>query len=152
MMNILVIGVGNEFRGDDAAGVLVARQLMAQDLPGTTVLVQSGEGTDLMTAWEGAETVFVIDAVQSGAVPGTIHRFEAHEKPLPADFFCLSSHVFGVAEAIEISRRLGQLPERTVVYGIEGANFATGPAVSQPVETASQTVAQRLLDEIQTLS
>ena len=147
-MNALVIGVGNEFRGDDAVGVLVARQLMARDLPNVTILVQSGEGTDLMNAWEGAETVFVIDAVQSGAKPGTIHRFEAHEKPLPADFFCLSSHVFGVAEAIEIARSLGQLPSKLVVYGIEGNNFETGSSIGPAVEQAAENVVRQLLQEI----
>ena len=56
-MNILVIGVGNEFCGDDAVGVLVARHLGEQYLPGVTVIEQNGEGSELITAWEGQERV-----------------------------------------------------------------------------------------------
>jgi len=151
-MKILVIGVGNEFRGDDAAGVLVARRLGERNLPGVKVIEQNGEGAALITAWEGAETVFLIDAAQSGAEAGTIHCFEAHETPLPVDFFSFSSHAFGAAEAIKLSLILGELPDRVVVYGIEGLNFAAGLGLSQPVEQALEIVLQRLLDEILPLS
>lgn len=146
---ILVIGVGNEFRGDDAVGLLAARRLAGMALPGVTIMEQSGEGADLMAAWEGADTVYLIDAAQSGAEPGTIHRFDAHEKPLPTAFFSFSSHAFGVAEAIEMSRILGGLPNRVVVYGIEGASFEPGKELSPAVEQAMGTVIQRLLDDLQ---
>ena len=148
-MNILVIGVGNEFCGDDAVGVLVARHLGEQYLPGVTVIEQNGEGSELITAWEGQERVIVIDAAQSGAEPGTIHCFNAHNAPLPIEFFNFSSHAFGVAEAIKLSHILGELPDRLMVFGIEGVDFATGLGLSQPVEQAFEIVVQRLLEEIQ---
>ncbi len=144
----LIIGVGNEFRGDDAVGLLVARRLAGMALPGVTIMEQSGEGADLMAAWKGADTVFIVDAAQSGAEPGKIHRFDVQDKPLPTDFFSFSSHAFGVVEAIELSRILGELPKRVVVYGIEGGDFETGMGLSPAVERAIETVIQRLLDEI----
>lgn len=149
---ILVIGVGNEFRGDDAVGVLVARRLAEHTLPTTvTVLEQSGEGSDLMAAWEGADHVFLIDAARSDAALGTIHRFEASQKPLATDFFSFSSHAFGVAEAIEISRMLGELPKRVIVYGIESCNFDTGSDLSPEVRQAVENVIRQLLQEIEEL-
>ena len=58
---------------------------------------------------------------------------------LPAELFRASTHHFGLAEAVELARAVGQLPERLVVFGIEGASFGRGrgpraPAVADAVE------------------
>jgi hydrogenase maturation protease len=133
----LIIGIGNEYRGDDAAGLIVARRLKGRFAYSFTVLEQSGDGAALMEAWRGVETVIVIDAVISGAEPGTIHRLDAKTQPLPKDAFRCSTHAFGVAEAIELSRAMGELPRRLIVYGIEGKNFAAGVGLSPEVEKAA---------------
>jgi hydrogenase maturation protease len=143
----LVIGIGNEYRRDDAAGLLVARRLQAQISHQLTVIEQSGEGAALMETWKDAEIVILIDAVHSGAEPGTIFRFEAHAQPIPTTFFHYSTHAFSVAEAIELARTLNQLPARLVVYGIEGENFEAGVGVSSEVEKAAQEVVGRIVQE-----
>jgi len=139
----LIIGIGNEYRCDDAAGLIVARRLKERLAGSFTVLEQSGDGAALMEAWQGAETVIIIDAVMSGAAPGTIHRFDASAQPLPKDAFRCSTHAFGVAEAIELSRALSELPQSLVVYGIEGKKFAAGVGLSSEVEKAVGEVARR---------
>jgi hydrogenase maturation protease len=65
-----------------------------------------------MEAWRGVETVIIIDAVMSGAEPGTIRRLDAKTQPLQKDAFRCSTHAFGVAEAIELSRARGELPQK----------------------------------------
>jgi hydrogenase maturation protease len=120
----LIIGIGNEYRGDDAVGLIVARRLKERLMDSVTVLEQGGDGASLMEAWRGAETVIVIDAVASGAAPGAIHRFDANTLPIPKNAFRCSTHAFGVAEAIELSRALGEFPRSLGGYGIEGKNFA----------------------------
>jgi hydrogenase maturation protease len=144
----VIIGVGNEFRGDDAAGIQAARRLAALKLPNFCVIEQSGEGADLIDAFENAACVYVIDAVSSQGLAGSIYRFEAHEKSLPARYFGVSSHAFGVAEAIEIARSLDRLPPKLVVYGIEGSNFETGSSLNPVVEQAVENVIRKLLQEI----
>jgi hydrogenase maturation protease len=69
---ILVIGVGNEYRRDDAVGLIVARRLRELSPRNVTVIEESGEGTNLMESWTGADMVILIDAASSGARPGTI--------------------------------------------------------------------------------
>jgi hydrogenase maturation protease len=133
----LIIGIGNEYRGDDAAGLIVARRLKERLADSAIVIEQGGDGAALMEAWRGAETVIIIDAVMSGAAPGTIYLFDANAQPLPKDAFRLSTHAFGVAEAIELSRALGEIPRSLVVYGIEGKNFAAGVGISPEVEKAT---------------
>ena len=39
-----VIGVGNEWRGDDAVGLLVARRLKAEQLPQVQIVEMPGHG------------------------------------------------------------------------------------------------------------
>jgi hydrogenase maturation protease len=150
-LQALVIGLGNDYRGDDAVGHVVARRLKA--IPGDTVRVleESGEGAALIETWKGADFVILIDAVHSGGTPGTIYRFDAKTN-LPGSFFHYSTHAFSVAEAVELARALNQLPRRLVVYGIEGENFDSGVGLSREVEAAADEVLRSVKEELCTNS
>ena len=56
--------------------------------------------------------------------------------PLPRGALGMSTHGFGLAEALELARALGQLPRRCIVYAIEGASFETGAPLSPEVAAA----------------
>jgi hydrogenase maturation protease len=144
---MVVIGVGNEFRRDDGVGLVVAHALRTHALPGVEVIEASGEGAELLLVWEGAESVIVVDALASGAPPGTIYRLDATAGPLPASFFAASSHAFGLAEAVELARVLGNLPPRLVIYGIEGSDFRPGHGMTLPVSLAARKVVRQILGE-----
>jgi hydrogenase maturation protease len=151
---VLVIGVGNDDRGDDAAGLLAARRVRAglaarPSSDAAVVVVEcTRDATTLMDVWEGAGLVFVLDAVQSGAAPGTILRVEPGTEPLAAGRGRGSTHALGVAEAVELARALGRLPPRLIVYGIEAASFAPGTRPAPAVAAAACEVADRVLREI----
>ena len=137
-MTRVVIGVGNPFRCDDAAGLEVARRLRS-----VHAVESSLGGFELMDLWQKADEVVIVDATQSGVAPGTIRRFDALEHPLPSGAFA-SSHTIGVAETIEMARQLGRLPRRIAVYGIEAAKVTTGTTISPPVAAAIEQVAAEL--------
>lgn len=145
---VLVIGIGNAFRGDDAVGLFAAQQIQAMNLPDVSVVQATGDGAALMETWRGAETVVLIDAVQSGALAGTIYRFDACVESLPCRFFHYSTHAFSLAEAIELARVLNQLPPRLTVYGIEGRSFGAGVDICDEVIRAAQLVVQEATQEI----
>lgn len=147
-MRVLIIGVGNEYRHDDGVGLVVARALREKNLDGIEILEMSGEGAALIEAFQNAERVIVVDAVCSGATPGTIFRFEAHHQSIPARFFHYSTHNFGLAEAIELARSLGQLPKELIVYGIEGEDFSLGEGLSPEVAHAAHEVVHRIEKEL----
>jgi hydrogenase maturation protease len=129
----LVIGLGNAARGDDAAGLIAARRLGGVE--------HEGDPLALLDLWEGAELALVIDAVSSGADPGTIHRFDAVAEALPARLrSSTSTHAVGLAEAIELARALGRLPARLIVCGIEGGRFEAGTALTLAVAAAVDAV------------
>jgi len=143
-----VIGVGNEYRGDDGVGLVVARGLLALTLPGVTVCEHDGEGLSLLETWQEAKTVILIDAVKSGALPGTILRIEAHLKPVPHQFFSYSSHSFSVAEAIELGRTLERLPAYLVIFAIEGQQFTLGSGLSESVSRAAERAVACVVSEL----
>ncbi len=142
---ILIIGIGNEYRSDDAVGLLVARALQDRKLPHTSILEATGEGTALLETWQGAEDVILIDAVTSQAPAGTIHQLDAQSGALSPGLFALSTHAFSVVEAIELARALGNLPQRLMIYGIEGKKFVAGLGLSPEVERASHKAVERVI-------
>ncbi|MEW6278275.1 MAG: hydrogenase maturation protease [Candidatus Eremiobacterota bacterium] len=144
-MKPAVIGLGNPDRGDDGVGPEVARRVRPET---ADVLVARGEVTELMDLWEGRPKVFVVDAVRSGSPPGTLHRLEAHREPLPAFVRQTSTHGFGLAEAVELARILGTLPEELVLYGIEAERMEAGAGLSPRVRRAVGQVVQRLEEEL----
>lgn len=145
---ILVIGVGNAFRSDDAVGLIVAQKLREKHLNGVMVAEAHDDGAALMEMWGDAGDVILVDAIQSGAEPGTLHRFDAHSQPMPAGWFGCSTHAFNVAEAVELARALDRLPSRLIVYGVEGKSFEIGGALSPEVEASAQSVVERIVTEV----
>ena len=153
MTTTVAIGVGNLFRNDDGVGIVVARslgkKLREQRLPPPDICESSGEGTELISAWEGYDQAYVFDAVMHRGQTGRIYRLEASRDNLPTDFFKYSSHAFSLAEAVEMSRVLDRLPDKLVVFGIEGEDFAFGEALSAGVMAASEKVVDAVIAELQ---
>jgi hydrogenase maturation protease len=147
-LRTMVIGVGNDYSGDDAAGLLAARRLRELASYRALIREETGDGARLIESWKGTETVIVLDAVYSGAKPGTIHRLDAQTQRVPRDLFRYSTHAFSVADAIELARVLNTLPTRLVIYGIEGRNFRAGASLSQEVENAIQETAELVLEQL----
>jgi hydrogenase maturation protease len=134
---VIVIGLGNAFRGDDGAGPAVARAL--GDDP--RVLVHEGEPLSLLDAWEGADEVIVVDAARSGAAPGTVHRLDGLTAPAGLNG---STHALGLADTLELARALGRAPARVELIGIEGEDFGAGEALSPAVRVAVEEVRREL--------
>lgn len=139
---MLIVGCGNPDRADDAAGPLVAARL--REL-GIDAHKRSGDMLAFMDEWSSEEEMTLVDAVVSGAAPGTITTWDARRAALPPDCFACSTHAFGIAEAVELARALDRLPRSLTVYGIEGSHFKPGdppsPEVADAVERLAQDIA-----------
>lgn len=143
----LVVGIGNLFGCDDGVGLAVARYIRKK-VPNTVrVMEKGGDCTSLLEAWKGAKTVVLIDAICSGARPGTVYRFYPNVQPIPVKFLRHSTHAMGVGETIELARATSQLPPCLVVYGIEGQYFHTGIGLTTEVEAAVCKVGDRVLED-----
>jgi hydrogenase maturation protease len=144
---VLVIGVGNPLRGDDAAGVQAAKLIRDLNHPSIHVIEHDGEGASLTEAWTGGHMVIVVDAASSNSPPGTIYRFDATQQPLPEKPFQRSTHAFGLYEAVELSRALNRLPRRLIIYGIRVKSLEIGASLSDEVGKSVCEVVERILEE-----
>jgi hydrogenase maturation protease len=169
MTCVLVIGVGHPDRGDDAVGWLVAERLRARliDLvardpeelpaqaarPAAPVVIErtSGDPSALLTlaAWDDADHIVLIDAMVTGAVPGTVD-IRGRDDPLPTPG-ASGTHDLGVATTLELARALDRMPPDLTLVGIEGSRFSLGDLPSAPVLAAAERVAAGLEGEVRRL-
>jgi hydrogenase maturation protease len=140
----VIIGLGNEFRGDDAAGLAVIDQLRSRGLPGVRLIASDGDPVAMMDAWDGAESVIVVDAVVSGDTAGTVHIW--HDSvPSASQSARSSSHQLDLADTLALADALSRSPRGLVVIGIEAAVVAPGrsmtPEVLSGVDRATDVAA-----------
>lgn len=135
-------------RRDDGVGLVVAREILGLSIPSVTVLEWPGDASGLIDRFQDAAVVYLVDAMQSGHSAGTVVRFNACAGPLPESYFPPSTHRFGVSRAIELARTVYQLPERLIVYGIEGYDFSPGVGLSQDVMLAAERVVAQIANEL----
>lgn len=138
----VVIGVGNDLRGDDAAGWETVRRLVPS--PSLVLREHAGDAPGLVSLWGPDDDVVIVDAVVSGEPPGTVLEFDALAGALPAAVSWATTHGAGVAEGVELARALGLLPRSLVVLGIAAKQFDLGAPMTPEVERAVGEVVRRL--------
>jgi hydrogenase maturation protease len=139
-----IIGIGNRDRGDDGVGLFVAERLREFGLP---AIAYEGDPLALAHLWGPDDHVLLIDAVLTGAPPGTLHFSNASEISLsrtpPA-----SSHGFDVAQGIELARILGRLPASLRVCGIEAECLDMKVGLTPRVREAAAIAIEQILRDL----
>lgn len=158
-MQILVAGVGNVLKADDAYGVVVAQRLMEMSLPEGVTVVETGIGGIALVheLQNGYDAFIVADAVDRGRPPGTIMIIEpdvidvqalswGERSDLLADI-----HLATPERVFMMAKALGVLPSRLVMVGcqpldVEGLGTDLSPEVTAAVEVAIVEIL-RLVEE-----
>ena len=150
-MKTLVLGLGNPLLRDDAVGLSVAEQLKAllADRVDVEVDVDYWGGLRLMERMIGFARAIVIDAIQAGAEPGSLHVLSPGELPTRRS---ASAHDVNLLTALELGRQAGAvLPpnERITLLGIETVDTTEfgeelTPAVAAAIPRAVEAVLQML--------
>lgn len=150
-MKTLVIGLGNPLVTDDSVGLRVVEQLREElaDRSDVTVDEDYWGGLRLMERMIGFDRVIVVDAICTGAAPGTIHRLKTSDIPTQRS---ASAHDVNLPTALAFGRQAEvALPrdEHIVLIGIEAddvVNFSETctPAVAAAVPVAVQEVLEAL--------
>jgi len=112
-----VIGIGNLLRADDGVGIHAVRML-EEEMPEVEAVDMSTANIDLLDHIRGREKVVIVDAVRSGADPGTILRL-APEELVETDFS--QSHGLNLPAILRLGRRLYQeeMPKEIVILAVE---------------------------------
>ncbi|MGI0131888.1 MAG: hydrogenase maturation protease [Thermoplasmata archaeon] len=143
----LVAGLGHVDRGDDGFGPAVVRTLRESGRSPAR-LVDCPEGPSaLLDLWEGVTISWIVDAVVSGAAPGTLHVRDARTEPIPRELGAPSSHGLALRDVVDLAGSLGRLPQRLTILGVEASSFSLGDPMSPAVRAQVRPVAERILEE-----
>ena len=80
---LLVVGIGNPDRGDDAFGALVVQGLYGRLPADVRVIECRGDVLGLIEDWSGCDGLVCIDAAAPLGRPGRIRRIDLDTGPLP---------------------------------------------------------------------
>ena len=161
-MGVLVAGVGNALRGDDAFGVAAAQALTGDvRLPEDVAVLETGIGgihlaQELM---RGYGFLILFDACDRGGEPGRLYVLEpelpetaAMDDRTRRDFFA-DTHYATPVRALTLARELGALPPLVRIIGCQIAEAdAFGTTMSPPVAAAVPNAVEIALRLIATLS
>ena len=151
----LVIGLGNPLVSDDSVGLRVAAELkkLLVGRDDVDVTEDYWGGLRLMERMIGYERAVVVDAICTGAAPGTIHHLTTDSIATQKS---ASAHDVNLPTALAFGRRAGaKLPadEDVRLVGIEAEdlinfNDECTPAVAAAIPRAVREVIQ-ILDSMQ---
>lgn len=136
-----IIGIGNEFRSDDAAGLLVARRLK-ELYPDYDIIESYGNGVDLLSIFQEYEKVIIIDAAVAEKIEeiGQIKEIKVNQDFNFSDIKIYSSHSFSLLEALKMGKQLSILPDDLYLYLIFSQNFSFGQEISPEVKEAIEKI------------
>jgi hydrogenase maturation protease len=152
MSRVRILGVGSP-SGDDQAGWLTVDALLAsgvQDGDGLVIEKLDRPGASLIAHLEGSEWIILVDAMQGKGEPGQIQHFG--QKDWPNYRHGLSSHGFGVLDALLLAQALGSLTPRLDLYGIEMGSVDPDGVPGASVQAAARQLARRIADELSRVS
>ena len=154
-MKVLILGLGNPLVTDDSVGLRVAagvRTLVA-DRPDVEVSEDYWGGLRLMERMAGYDAAIVIDAICTGAPPGTIHRLRVDSIPTQRS---ASTHDVNLPTALALGRQAGvALPgdEEIVLVGIEADDILSfGEECTPAVRAAIAPAVREVLEALDRLS
>jgi hydrogenase maturation protease len=160
-VRILVAGVGNVLRGDDAFGVEVARRLSAQPLPPGIRVVETGIGGVALVheLQDGWDALIVADAVARERPPGTVMLIELEVADIDelswqqrSDFLA-DMHLATPERALMLARALGVLPAKAWMVGCQPVDAETfGPGMSEEVQAAVDVAVDMIHRQLEALT
>lgn len=133
---IAVLGLGNLMRADDALGMLAIAAMRADPrLPASIPVIEGGTlGLDLLHPLEGVTHLLALDAIDAGAVPGTLLRYAGRSiDDLPIG---KSVHLLGFSDLIGAMRLTGGAPREIVVLGVQPRTIGWGTELTAVVQAA----------------
>jgi hydrogenase maturation protease len=145
---VALLGLGNLMRTDDAVGMLTLRRLEeCGRLPHEVRVIEGGTlGLDLLDSLRGISHLLVLDAVDTGVVPGTLLRFEDEEiDSLPIS---KSVHLLGFSDLMCALRLMDAAPTEVVLLGVQPASTDWGTVLTREVEPARHSLMQVALEQL----
>jgi len=138
---LLVVGCGGPLASDDNVGLEIVHRLQSGGGCGCEFLEVKGGGLDLLYSFDKAEIMLFVDAVQSGAAPGTVHLLPLSSGEIATRAVGrVSSHGWGLTETLRLAGSLGMRVPRMMLLGLELGSVTPGLTRTPAVEAALEAI------------
>jgi hydrogenase maturation protease len=154
MKKIGVIGIGNPLRRDDGIGILLLEKLVErkENLPEDIEYIDGGTGgMNLLHLFSRYDVVLIIDAVNFNEKTGESKLFtleDVHRKKNP---IAISTHESDILKVIQLSKELGEAPDRFFIFGVQPRDIVYGTDISFELQQKIEVLLDSLRQEIITI-
>ncbi|MEH6627515.1 MAG: HyaD/HybD family hydrogenase maturation endopeptidase [Motiliproteus sp.] len=151
-MSVLVLGVGNILLSDEGIGVRVVEALEQRyEIPANLDVVDGGTaGMELLEMMSDRDQVIIIDAVNTGAAPGTVVELRGEE--VPALFRTrISPHQLGISDLLGVLVVIDQMPKAMTLFGAVPYSLDTGIELTAAMQEKLEIILTFTVAELQRL-
>ncbi|MGM0371590.1 MAG: hydrogenase maturation protease [Halobacteriota archaeon] len=149
--SVAVIAVGNPIMGDDGVGARVLERLEAGpegDRPDLTLANAATTAFFALEAMSGCDRAIVLDAIATGAPPGTVHQYQYVDGAFAGEIPEMTMHDFSFAEALQAGREAYDIPGEVLILGVEPERVEMSMSLSEPIEQALPKLVARVREEL----
>ncbi|WP_025813216.1 HyaD/HybD family hydrogenase maturation endopeptidase, partial [Komagataeibacter kakiaceti] len=144
---VLVLGIGNILWADEGFGVRTVEYLAARyEFPAPVELMDGGtQGLYLLPHLEDLAGLVIVDAIDFGLPPATVHEVHGADVPATIGARKMSLHQTGFQEVLALLDLRGHAPRRVSLIGVQPVtmkDYGGGltPAVAARVEPVARAV------------
>jgi len=148
-MSILVLGVGNILLSDEGIGVRTVEALLqSYEFPPEVDIIDGGTaGMELLEIIANKERVIIIDAVNTGAAPGTVVTLE--DEQVPALFRSrISPHQLGISDLLGVMALTGETPKHFTLFGVVPFSMDTGVGLTETMEPLKDILVSKVVNKL----
>lgn len=149
---LLILGLGNEILGDDAAGIMVAKKLKKrlENTPHIHIDTTSLGGLRILDLMKDYKSAILIDTIKSGRKPpGYIHTFS--HRDFVSSLRMVSYHEINFSTALEFARKMNiTVPEKIIIFAIEAKRIQEfSSRISKEVQRAINECVKKIISLIE---
>jgi len=146
---LAVVAVGNPIMGDDGIGARVLERLeetVGLERPDLTLANAGTTAFFALEAMSGCDRAIVLDAIATGAPPGTVHCYRYSDGAFVGESPEMTMHDFSFAEALRAGREAYDIPDEVLIFGVEPERIEMSMELSDSVKRRVRTL-ERLVHE-----
>lgn len=145
---VAIVGVGNVLLSDEGIGIHLVRALREIPLPSHVRLFELGtRGLEILEAVEGFRKLLIVDAVRSGASPGSIRRWRLGELADASAPRMTSLHEVDLLTTLKIGLATSILPDDVVIIGVEPKVISPGLELSLELKASFRDLLELVVKE-----
>ena len=147
---VRLIGLGNEWAGDDAVGLEVARLMLPMKSEAFDVRLMGVPDYQMFDGLGADDLLLVVDACQSGAEAGVLMKYsldELHDALTDKTLRHSSSHGLNLQHWLQMKQELEGIECKLEVYAIEIGQLEMGAGLSSAVASQAKLLADKLADQ-----